>query len=79
MLTPLSAVAEALQQSLAPVTTQHAYGTQVVELLGQREREARSVSYFTATHFGMGVYEGQVSGPFRFAFVFLFSFKEIGG
>lgn len=58
MLTSLSVVEAALEAALAPVDTQHAYGTQIVELLG--EGEARSVSYFTATHFGRGKYVGQV-------------------
>ena len=59
VLTPLSTVKEVLEMSLRPVTSQHSYGTQIVELLG--ECEARSVSYFTVTHFGIGKYVGQVS------------------
>lgn len=59
VLTPLSSVQAALEQSLAPVDTQHAYGTQIVEVLDACR--ARSVSYFTASHFGKGSYSGQVS------------------
>jgi len=58
ILTPLSIISSTLQTSLAPVTTQHSYGTQVVQLFGPCV--ARCVTYYTATHFGVGVYEGEV-------------------
>lgn len=58
ILTPLTTIQATLQASLAPVTSQHAYSTQVIELLGPCA--ARSVTYFRAAQFGMGVYEGQV-------------------
>lgn len=58
LLTPLSAVKEGLERFFAPVDAQHAHGTQVVEISGACE--ARSVSYFTATHFGRGKYYGEV-------------------
>ena len=58
MLTGLNAVMSALGEVLAPVDSQHAYGTQVVELLG--EKEARSLRYFTASQFGRGKFYGEV-------------------
>ncbi|KAK5739076.1 hypothetical protein LTR17_005596 [Elasticomyces elasticus] len=58
-LTPLSNIRLVLEASLAPVTTQHQLGTQIVELLGHCT--ARSLTYFVANHFGKGVYEGQVA------------------
>ena len=58
ILTPLATVKVVLEESLRPVISQHSYGTQIVEVLG--ECEARSVSYFTASHFGVGKYVGQV-------------------
>lgn len=58
VLTPLTVVKQALNQSLAPVTSQHSYGTQIVEILS--ECQAKSLSYFTASQFGKGVYYGQV-------------------
>ena len=48
-----------LEASLAPVNTQHALSTQVVEIF-DGEMEARTLSYFTATLFGVGTYYGQV-------------------
>lgn len=51
-------MAAAIEAALATVDTQHAYGTQIVEILGRDQ--ARSVSYFTATHFGRGRFYGQV-------------------
>lgn len=59
MLTGLSAVVSALEESLAPVRTQHAFSTQVIEI-GEGEGEARSLTYFTASHFGVGEREGMV-------------------
>ncbi|KAK3170332.1 hypothetical protein OEA41_009719 [Lepraria neglecta] len=53
----LSNVNAVLQESLAPVDTQHSYGTQAVKLMG--EAQARSLSYFTASQFGRGEYYGE--------------------
>jgi len=58
VLTPLTAVKQGLQAALAPFLSQHSYGTQIVELLGQCE--ARSVSYYTATQWGIGAEAGTV-------------------
>jgi hypothetical protein len=58
VLTPLATIQAVLASSLEKVTTQHSLGTQVIEVLS--ESEAFSVTYFTATHFGMGVYEGEI-------------------
>ncbi|KAJ7213438.1 hypothetical protein GGX14DRAFT_618668 [Mycena pura] len=59
VLTPLETIQAVLESSLEKVTTQHALSTQVIELLS--EGEAFSVTYFTATHFGVGVYEGEIA------------------
>lgn len=58
VLTPLTVVQAGISQALAFVDTQHLYGTQIVDI--QNDCQARSVSYFTATHFGRGRYFGQV-------------------
>ena len=58
LLTPLQPMADVIEKTLANVDTQHAYGTQLVELIDVCR--ARSVSYFSATHFGRGKYAGQV-------------------
>ena len=39
--------------------TQHSYGTQVIEI-ESGGCDAKAVTYFTATHFGRGVYLGEV-------------------
>ncbi|KAF6226973.1 hypothetical protein HO133_008414 [Letharia lupina] len=59
VLTGLPAVVSALESSLSPVGTQHAFSTQVIEILAG-EVEARSLTYYTASHFGQGDYYGQV-------------------
>jgi len=59
VLTPLSTIESSLESSLAPVTTQHLFGTQVIDILS--ENSAFSVTYYTATHFGKGVWEGQIA------------------
>ena len=59
VLTPLSTIEAVLAASLAPVNTQHSLTTQIIEILAG-ECTARSVSYYTAAHFGVGVYEGEV-------------------
>ncbi|KAJ7888565.1 hypothetical protein B0H14DRAFT_2692997 [Mycena olivaceomarginata] len=58
VLTPLATIRAVLASSLEKVTTQHALSTQVIEVLS--ESEAFSVTYYTATHFGTGVYEGEI-------------------
>jgi len=57
VLTPLSTIESVLEASLAPVATQHSYGTQFVQLCGPCA--ARTVTYFRAAHFGVGAYEGE--------------------
>ena len=59
VLTPRIAIEKAIEATLAPVTTQHLLGTQVIELL-QGGCKAKSLTYFTASHFGKNKYEGQV-------------------
>jgi hypothetical protein len=58
VLTPLSTIESALEASLAPVTTQNSFGTQVIDVLSPNT--AVSVTYYTATHFGMGQFAGQI-------------------
>ena len=55
----LSSVKLALNSSLSPVTTRHTFGIQIIEI-SVGESEARSLTYYTATHFGQGEYYGQV-------------------
>ena len=43
--------------SLAPVTTQHGFTTQKIDVRGDT---ANSTTYYTASHFGRGEYYGQV-------------------
>ncbi|KAK6430281.1 hypothetical protein LTR95_013567 [Oleoguttula sp. CCFEE 5521] len=57
VLTGLAQVQQVLQKSLAPVTTQHALSTQVIDIHGDA---ADSTTYITTSHFGNGLYEGQV-------------------
>lgn len=59
VLTGLSSVIPALQSTLAAVRTQHAFSTQLIEIL-EGESKARSLTYYTASHFGQGDYSGQV-------------------
>ena len=65
VLTGLSSVISALQSSLSPVRTQHALSTQLIEIL-EGESTARSLTYFTASHFGQGDHYGQVCRLERF-------------
>jgi hypothetical protein len=58
VLTPLSVIESSLEASLAPVTTQHSFGTQVIDVLSPSS--ATSVTYYTATHFGQGQFAGQI-------------------
>lgn len=58
----LSNLMAVLQNSLAPVDSQHSYGTQVVIVEGDGEEgTARSLSYYTASQFGRGKHYGEVS------------------
>ncbi|KAE9369899.1 hypothetical protein N431DRAFT_414235 [Stipitochalara longipes BDJ] len=56
VLTPLSTIESVLQSSLAAVTTQHAFATQLIDVLSPVS--AFSVTYYTATHFGRGPFLG---------------------
>ena len=60
VLTGLASMISALETNLAPVNTQHALSTQIIGIL-DGETEASTLTYFTATHFGMGTYYGEVS------------------
>ncbi len=75
VLTSLAAVEAAINQTLAFVDTQHSYGTQIVEV--QTDCRARSVSYFTATHFGRGRYFGQVRKLLLFKSSLAYMFSDI--
>jgi hypothetical protein len=59
VITGLSHLQEVLSESLFYVTTQHSFATQVIDVLDEG-REAKSLTYFTATHFGQGDFSGQV-------------------
>ena len=56
ILTPLSTIQSVLQSSLSAVTTQHAFATQLIDVLSPTS--AFSVTYYTATHFGRGPFLG---------------------
>ncbi|KAH8588461.1 hypothetical protein B0O99DRAFT_359756 [Bisporella sp. PMI_857] len=58
VLTPLSTIKTVLENALIKVNTQHALSTQVIDVISPTE--AFSVTYYTATHFGVGNYEGQI-------------------
>ena len=58
VLTPLSVLEQAIAAASANTNSQHAYGTQIVEITG--EGQAKSSTYFTATLFGKGKYYGEV-------------------
>lgn len=58
ILTPLTTIATTLEASLAPVTTQHALTTQLINITSATT--ANSTTYYTASHFGKGIYEGQL-------------------
>lgn len=59
IVTGLPAIKTTLEQALRPVLSQHSYGTQVIEI-EKDERTARSVTYYTASHFGTGNKTGKV-------------------
>jgi len=54
----VTAVQNAIQARLKPVTTQHALTTQTITI-SEDGITASAVTYFTAVHFGTGVKEGQ--------------------
>lgn len=58
ILHPLSSIKSGVKEALKCVTTQHLLGTQCIDVTSSKT--ARSVTYFTATHFGKGPSEGQV-------------------
>ncbi|KFY24681.1 hypothetical protein V491_02057, partial [Pseudogymnoascus sp. VKM F-3775] len=62
VLTPLSTIQATLEASLKPVTTQHSFGTQLIDVLSHDT--AFSVTYYTATHFGRGEFEGKTATAF---------------
>jgi ketosteroid isomerase-like protein len=62
VLSPLSTIQSVLKSSLNPVTTQHSFGTQLIDILSQDS--AFSVTYYTATHFGRGIFEGKTATAF---------------
>ena len=59
VLTPLANVITALNESLRPVTTQHLLGTQIIDVR-PGACEARSLTYYTASHFGTRDFYGEV-------------------
>ena len=72
MLTGLASVISTLEASLAAARTQHALSTGVVEIL-EGEAAARTLTYVTATHFGVGTYFGEVCWLKSVSFVCLFA------
>lgn len=54
----ITAVQNAIQARLKPVTTQHALTTQTITI-SEDGITASAVAYFTAVHFGTGAKEGQ--------------------
>ncbi|KAF9891591.1 hypothetical protein FE257_003602 [Aspergillus nanangensis] len=59
VLTPLSTIESVLEASTACVTTQHHFGTQLIDPLSPSVAE--SITYYTASHFGTGNQTGQVA------------------
>lgn len=59
VLTGLDQIKSVLQKSLAPVISQHSYGTQVIEIEAGH-KTAKCVSYYTASQFGQGEKAGKV-------------------
>lgn len=49
-LSPLSTIQDSLRTSLSCVTTQHQYGTQLIDIVSPLA--AQSITYFRAAHFG---------------------------
>lgn len=65
VLVGLGQIQLVLEQSLAPVMSQHAYTTQVIEVL-EGGGSAKSVTYFTSSLFGRGNETGKVRSNFLF-------------
>lgn len=63
VLSGLEDIKKVLQGSLAPVLSQHMYGTQLIEI-EQGRKTAKALTYYTASHFGVGNATGKVCGPF---------------
>ena len=63
VLAGLDEIKRVLQRSLSPVLSQHSYGTQIIEIEKGRET-AKALTYFTASHFGVGNATGKVCHPF---------------
>lgn len=59
ILTGLPTIEHELAGDLAPVTTQHALSTSVIDVSTDGQ-SANTKTYFTATHFGHGIYNGQI-------------------
>ena len=59
VLTPLSNIKSELAASLECVTTQHLFGTQLIDPISSTVAE--SVTYYRAAHFGTGQATGQVA------------------
>lgn len=54
----LTAIKDGLRVSLGNTTSQHAFTTQSIDVVGGRK--ASAVTYLTGTFFGKGSYEGQI-------------------
>lgn len=61
---PLDALKAGLERATAPVTTQHALTTQLVDV-AKDGSTARSATQFTASHFGIGNFYGEVRTQIR--------------
>jgi hypothetical protein len=59
VLTPLSTIESVLSSSLTCVTTQHNFGTQLIDIISSTVAE--SITYYRAAHFGTGALVGQVA------------------
>ena len=59
VVTGLPEIEAVVERTLRRVLTQHTYGTQIIEIEKGKTR-ARSLTYFTATHFGKGNATGKV-------------------
>ena len=59
VLNGLKAIETTLELNLRPVLSQHALSTQVIEI-STGGKSAKSVTYYTASHFGQGAKVGKV-------------------
>ncbi|OAA39216.1 hypothetical protein BBO_06640 [Beauveria brongniartii RCEF 3172] len=57
VLTSLSTIQSVLQEGVAAFTTQHSYGTQLIEVTSLTS--AKSLTYIIATHFGKNAHAGK--------------------